>query len=197
MNSKPPRLHALATEAQSAPVQVPLRAGRFEQLWAAAETRVAVFLRATVFSRTDRQDLEQVIAQKAWTAFASFRPDQGGFTAWVLGIARNEYLHYVRSHRRARVLFNSELADQAVGELCRSEEAPPGDERPAVLRRALAELPPESRELLRWKYEQELTCGEIAARLGIQEDAVRKRLHRIRQDLKERVSGELDGDPPA
>lgn len=196
MNRAPQLDHTLEAEVQSAPVEVPLSAGRFEQLWAAAELQVAVFLGATVFSRTDRQDLGQVIAQKAWTAFASFRPDQGGFTAWVLGIARNEYLHYVRSHRRARVLFDSELADQAVGELCRSED-PSADERPAVLRRALAELAPESRDLLRLKYEQELTCGEIAARLGIQEDAVRKRLHRIRTALKERVAGGRDGDPPA
>ncbi len=56
-------------------------AGSFSELWASAEEQVAVFLRATVFSRDDRQDLEQAVAQKAWAAFGAFRPEQGSFPA--------------------------------------------------------------------------------------------------------------------
>lgn len=149
-----------------------------------------MFLRATVFSRTDRQDLGQAVAQKAWAAFSTYRPDLGSFSAWVLGIARNEYLHHVRAHRRTRVLFDSELAERAVTQLCQFE-TPPSDEWQAALRQELASLPAESRELLRLKYEEGLTCGEIAARLGQREDAVRMRLHRVRTAVKDSLSRKL------
>lgn len=161
-------------------------AGSFAELWALAEESVAVFLRATVFSRDDRQDLGQAIAQKAWAAFDAFRPEQGSFPAWVLGIARNEYLHYVRSQRRARVLFDSELADRAVAELTRFE-APDTSELQHALRQELAGLPAGQRELLRFKYAENLTCGQIAARLQLKEDTVRMRLSRTRADLKAKL----------
>jgi len=49
----------------------------------------------------------------------------------------------------------------------------------------LERLPPTDRDIVRMKYWEDLTCAEIGQRIGMQENAVRVRLHRAIQKLKQ------------
>ena len=49
---------------------------------------------------------------------------------------------------------------------------------------ALSVLGPEDRALLRLRYEEDLTQGQVAERLGIPEGTVKVRLHRVRARLR-------------
>ena len=54
----------------------------------------------------------------------------------------------------------------------------------AALRRAVDQLEPQQRELLRMVYEEGLSCASIARGDGVSEYAVRDRLYRIHKKLK-------------
>jgi RNA polymerase sigma factor (sigma-70 family) len=59
----------------------------------------------------------------------------------------------------------------------------------------LEQLPPADRDIVRMKYWQELTCAEIGERVGLQENAVRVRLHRALQKLKQASGATGEGQP--
>lgn len=54
----------------------------------------------------------------------------------------------------------------------------------AALRRAVDQLEPQQKELLRMVYEEGCTCASIAREDGVSEYAVRDRLYRIHKKLK-------------
>ncbi len=155
----------------------------FQQLWATAEGRVRIFLRAAVSSREDRRDLLQTIAQQALASYHRYCPRKGSFAAWLLGIARNEYLHFVRSRARAPVLFDSNLADRAL-ELLGGDDQNEDLDLEDRLYAEIDRLPSGQYELLRMKYAENLTCKEIGTRLSLTEEVVKMRISRIRADLK-------------
>jgi RNA polymerase sigma-70 factor (ECF subfamily) len=49
---------------------------------------------------------------------------------------------------------------------------------------ALSKLRPEERTLIHLRYVEDLTQGEVAARLGVPEGTVKVRLHRVRARLR-------------
>ncbi len=59
----------------------------------------------------------------------------------------------------------------------------------------LEQLPPTDRDIVRMKYWDELTCAEIGQRLDMQENAVRVRLYRAIQRLKQVCGVTGEGQP--
>ena len=75
-------------------------------------------------------------------------------------------------------------------------EEPPAPIPPSSLKETLpAHLPDEDQQVLTWRYEHQLSCREIALRLGISEGACRMRLHRLLQKYKTFLDS-LDNDHP-
>jgi RNA polymerase sigma-70 factor (ECF subfamily) len=66
-----------------------------------------------------------------------------------------------------------------------------GEEEKSVLRRCLQRLPEKSRQLVDWHYYLELSSVEIATRIGMNADAVRRALFRQRQQLRKCMQGFL------
>jgi RNA polymerase sigma-70 factor (ECF subfamily) len=110
--------------------------------------------------------------------------DPGAFPAWCRKVAHNFVLHYWRSRRRAKEMPSEryfeivELAFQATD----AEE-----EIWAARRRAMAacieQLTAEDRELLSWRYGQELDSEAIAQRRRRTASAIRMAFQRIRRLL--------------
>ena len=67
----------------------------------------------------------------------------------------------------------------------------PTDQRADALEDCLGEVPEQARLLLRLRYTDGLACGEVAARLGLNLDAVYKRLSRLHLTLRQCVEGKL------
>jgi RNA polymerase sigma-70 factor (ECF subfamily) len=95
--------------------------------------------------------------------------------AWLLGIARNVARRF---HRRVRLRRTEPLGDLA---------QPPAEEdaRLEEMRRAIASLPPELREVIELRLSEDLSYAEIAASLGIPDGTVRSRLHRAVSSLRD------------
>lgn len=115
------------------------------------------------------------------------------FRGWLYQIARHAALDWLRRCDRAVVRPTATLPE--TGE----ERRGPGDavlsaERIAAVRKALDELPPSQREALRLRIEEDLDHAQIAARLGINRQAVEVRLCKGRAALRERLAEIFEGD---
>ena len=96
--------------------------------------------------------------------------------AWLLGVARRVLANHRRGERR-----RDGLADRLARELTAVPVERDGDE---VVRRALAQLSEEDRELLLLAGWEGLAPAEIAKATGTLAVTVRSRLHRARRRLR-------------
>jgi len=118
---------------------------------------------------------------------------------WVLRLATNEALNWLRARRRERerVLGGAAgaaaLASAAGGP--DPEAAALGSERRAAVRAALARLPARPRLLLTLRFYDELSYQEIGAQTGQTANAVGVQLLRARRRLRDelRRGGHADG----
>lgn len=153
----------------------------FDELYRQNEERIWRFLVRLSGRRDDAADL----FQETWIQAArhAHRLEPGSRLApWLYTIARN-------AHRSARrfVLFDFRKRDALALE---PREGPATPEAEAETRRlaqrvdeALGALTDAHREVLLLAIVEGLSHGEIAAVLGVREDAVRKRLSRARAEL--------------
>jgi RNA polymerase sigma-70 factor (ECF subfamily) len=130
----------------------------------------------------DREDAEEAAQEallRAWRHRASRR--SANWLPWVRVIARNEALRIAA--RRAR-FAQREVHQQ--GEALDADSAPDldGVAEALSLGALLRPLTQHERDLLRLRYEEDLTNPEIARRLGMPEGTVKVRLHRLRGRLK-------------
>ena len=172
------------------------RRGRFE-----AEVLVHLdaayrFARWLGRSEADAEDVVQEAMLRAWRAFDALRePDA---KAWLLAIVRNCAASLQRrEQRRAQVPLPEEHDADAAALVAPSgdpESAAAQLEQRRVLRRLLAELPEEQREVLVLRELEELNYREIAAVIGVPIGTVMSRLARARGALKVLWMGRTEGE---
>lgn len=131
--------------------------------------------------------------QNVWLKLArhaSTLRDDSNLRAWLLTVARREYL----SFRRAQALDLSRLL---VLGLAQNEPAEhPADSDARALGAALDQLSDADREVLLLCAGSGLDSAALAATLGISGVALRKRLARARQRLAERLDAEAEEPRP-
>ncbi|MDP9372214.1 MAG: RNA polymerase sigma factor [Chloroflexota bacterium] len=148
---------------------------------------------------TVAEDLAQETLIEAWRHEARLH-DLAGRGAWLAAIARNVCRRWLRRQGRERarmvrptpvqerdqrqVLEDLAGADTLEADLERAELA-------MLLDRALALLPPVSRQILVARYLEETPQAEVAVRLGLSEGAVAVRLHRGKLALRRVLATEL------
>jgi RNA polymerase sigma-70 factor (ECF subfamily) len=135
--------------------------------------------------RADAEDAAQAAVLRAWRHRASCR-DPSAPGPWVRSIARREAIR--AASRRGR---------QAWEDLDHERLASPDEpDRPASLdvRRALAGLSPQDREIFVRHYWAGQSCDETAAAIGMPAGTIKVRLHRgrrrLRADLEARTAQE-------
>lgn len=157
------------------------------------------YLRAILRDRTAVDDVFQETLVTAWRTLDRFDHDRP-FAPWLRGIARNHALAHFRKARRVplaceeAVLAHLDTRLDAIGRR-------PGDtweEKLEALDDCLDRLPDETRTMLDWHYQLELTTERIAERIDSNRETVKKRLQRARARLLDclRHKGVLDGDGP-
>jgi RNA polymerase sigma-70 factor, ECF subfamily len=147
--------------------------------------RVYRFLRMRCSSPDEAADLTQQVFLKMAEALPRYRERGVPFAAWLFRIARNAAIDHAR-RQRGTVPWES-----------LTESAAPDDVEAWVLDREararvgalLAGLSSDERELLSLRFAAGLSSREIAAVVGGSEAAVKKRLTRTIQRLKEQSNG--------
>lgn len=145
------------------------------------------------------EDLAQEALLEAWRSREGLREPER-FSAWLAGIARNVCLRWLR-RAGATVARTASLSDGEADEetaldawLASPETLEVELERrelATLLDRAMALLPPETREALLAHYLEEAPLAEIAERLGVRASAVAVRLQRGRLALRRVLTTEL------
>lgn len=127
----------------------------------------------------EAEDIAQDALLRAWRRRSTLR-DEACRKQWLATIVRNEAF---RQHARVRPtpVATIELREGAEDEqvLATVEQAD--------LHAALNRLSERDRQLLRLRYEEDLTQATIAHRLGIPEGTVKVRLHRVRNRLRDEI----------
>ncbi len=136
------------------------------------------------------EDLAQQTLLEAWRKADSLR-DEGVREPWLIGIARNVCLRWLRARSRNRLVTSvGDIEDEPADDYDLEVELE-RDDLARLLDRAMALLPPETRDVLIQKYVEEWPQAEVAARLGLTEGAVEARLHRGRLALRRILTTEL------
>jgi RNA polymerase sigma-70 factor (ECF subfamily) len=123
----------------------------------------------------DAEDVTQQIFAKLPTALGRFQARAVPFSAWILRVAHNAAIDFVRTRRAVpcEEVRGTEQEAESVGR-----------ERLEALRAALAVLPEDQRQVLVMRFIAGMSPGEIAEQMGRSEDAIHGLQHRGRRTLR-------------
>jgi RNA polymerase sigma-70 factor, ECF subfamily len=152
----------------------------FEELVRLTHRRVYSLAFRLVNDRSDAEDVAQEAYLRMFRGLGGFRKE-AAFETWMHRIVVNcAMTHLRRRGRFGDLLRDEERADQPVPD--RAQELTVDRDE---LSRGLAALPEGQRVALLLKDVYGLSVREIATELGIEEGAVKVRVHRARRKLKE------------
>jgi RNA polymerase sigma-70 factor (ECF subfamily) len=139
-------------------------------------------------------DLTQEAFIKAFQAIESF-DEAYPFAAWILRIASNNALNYIKrqkfqvSGEEGELVLEQQAAPKADSDPL---EALSREEMDRRYQEAVNQLPPEFKVVFVMRMHEDLSYEEIAARLRISVGTVMSRLHRARQRLVEQLKDLLE-----
>ena len=155
-------------------------------------------LGAFLLRKVGRADVVEDLVQE--TFLEAFRALQQGsrpqhFSSWLFGIAKNRAGKMLR--RKTPALFDpaDPPATPVTDPASVREEMEEATRRMADLDAALAQLPGETRDLLRMKHQRGLTCEEIGAELRRPVGTIKSLLSRAYRQLRERLSPAREDAP--
>ena len=128
---------------------------------------------------SEAEDIAQEALLRAWRRRSTLR-DTGSRKGWLAVIVRNEAF---RQHARKRPDPVSTLEAEHGAD---DERVLKTVER-ADIHAAISRLDERDRQLVRLRYDEDMTQTAIAHRLGIPEGTVKVRLHRVRAKLRRAI----------
>ena len=153
----------------------------------------------------DAQDMTQEAFLKAWKNLSTFQFDSA-FSTWLYRLASNCCLDLLRSMKRKPTVSLTAETEDEDGEIIDVADDAPSPEEEAIvsqerddLRKALALLDDEQRQILILRVVNDLSYTEIAEVLNIKEGTVKSRLSRARDNLRKKLDeiGNKIKNPPS
>jgi RNA polymerase sigma-70 factor (ECF subfamily) len=158
----------------------------FRELYEAYGPRVKAYMMRKGADAGTAEDLAQETLLTVWRKAALYAGDKGSMTTWVFAIARNLRIDRLRREVPWQELPEGRLAEASSEPL--PDEAMSEKEQRERVQAALAELPPEQKEVVSLAYLEGLSHSEIAERLGLPLGTVKSRMRiayqKIRQALE-------------
>ncbi len=141
------------------------------------------------------EDVSQEIFVRLWRKPQSYVAERGRFLTWLISVTRNRAVDEVRSRGRRQRHETASPEEQ-------ERELPAGDsidpalsaqlaEQARIVRAALAELPPEQREIIELAYFGGLTQQEISERLDQPLGTVKTRIRLGMQKLRAALAPQM------
>jgi RNA polymerase sigma-70 factor, ECF subfamily len=176
----------------------------FNELVVLYERRVYGLVFRMLGRREEAEDLSQEVFVQVFKAIDQFRGDSK-LSTWIYRIAvnlcKNRSKYLSRRHAGSTDDLDA-MVDRAplsaakgvsVGDVSRPDELVEGMQLEMVVKRAIAQVDPEFREVLILRDVEDLSYEEIGAVTGLAEGTVKSRIHRARAQLKalvEKAMGE-------
>jgi len=180
---------ALAESPGDEAVMLRIRAGETRELAELFERhnhQVYGFFYRMTGNREMSEDLVQEVFLRILRYRETYQP-KTSFSAWMYGIARNALIDTMRKRRPEAGFDDSSgpeivAREQAIDDRLRSQQ------EIEMVRRALASLPADKREVLVLARYQDLKYDEIGRILGCEPNAVKQRVFRAVKALGERFT---------
>jgi len=163
-------------------------------LLARHERELAAYVYGLVGSRADGDEILQEARVVMWKKFAGFTPGTN-FAAWGRKICLGLILNYRRSRQRARTAPAEDAFIEAVAaemDRIEAETRISPDNRSEALESCLKKLPESHRQLILWRYYEDLDIPAIARKSSRSETAVYRMLSRVRKMLLECMEKEME-----
>jgi RNA polymerase sigma-70 factor (ECF subfamily) len=154
----------------------------FTRVFAYYGPRVKAYLLRLGLASAEAEEVAQEVMVAVWRKALSFDRAQASPATWIFRIARNRRIDLFRRDQRAQLDAN-DPAFQPAGEAA-PDQAAEAAEREAQVRRAMAELPPDQRDLVRRAFYEDQSHSEIAAETGVPLGTVKSRLRLAFAKLK-------------
>lgn len=156
----------------------------FPQLLALHLPRVHRAALGLVGDEQEAREVAQEALLRAWNARDRYDPARP-FYPWLYTIVKNACRDALarRRHRAEPGLQDEHVPSPGPGPLAELGQR----EAEQAVRRALADLDPEHREILQLRHFQDLSYAEIGQVLGLPAGTVMSRLYRARQALLRRI----------
>ena len=157
---------------------------QFLSLFIRNQKRIYGFIASLVPNAVDSDDLMQETMMVMWNHFEEFKIGTD-FAAWGMAIARRKIMKY-RSARAGKLMFSEE----AVQNIMQCDEYLSGktNDYMTALQQCLNKLETKDRQVIRLRYEQEVTTRNLANAIGTTIDNVYKILSRVHLLLQRCVS---------
>jgi RNA polymerase sigma-70 factor (ECF subfamily) len=128
------------------------------------------------------EDVVQEVFLRLWTRADGFAG--GSVKSWLLTTATNLSLNAIRSRtRRERVVDRRSDPERTPAPPPGGDHDLEGAERRRAIRRAVEDLSPAKREVVRLVHLERMELRRVAEELGIPLGTVKSRLHHARRDL--------------
>ncbi|MDE1970065.1 MAG: sigma-70 family RNA polymerase sigma factor [Patescibacteria group bacterium] len=141
----------------------------------------------------DAEDIAQETFIKMWKKLSHYKPT-GKFTTWLLTIARNTTIDWMRKRRDYSFSeFEDEEGNNTIADRVTSEETPPDElllqaEEKRHMHMLLGQLPTLYREVVFLRYEEHLSFEEIGTILHKPANTVRSQHNRALIALRKLVA---------
>jgi RNA polymerase sigma-70 factor (ECF subfamily) len=144
------------------------------------------------------EDISQEIFVRLWRKPDSYVAERGRFLTWLISVTRNRAVDEVRARGR-RQRYETASPEQQERELPATEAIDPAlnaqlAEQRRVVRAALADLPPEQRQVIELAYFGGFTQQEIADRLAQPLGTVKTRIRLGMQKLRGALAPEMGSE---
>ncbi|HLI67255.1 MAG TPA: sigma-70 family RNA polymerase sigma factor [Caulobacteraceae bacterium] len=146
----------------------------FTRVFAHYAPRVKAYLLRLGLDAAQGEEVTQEVMVAVWRKAASFDRAQASAATWIFRIARNRRIDVFRRDQRAQLDAHDPALIPAPE--AQPDHAAEASEREALVRRAMAELPPEQLDLVRRAFYEDLSHSEIAASTGVPLGTVKSRL---------------------
>jgi RNA polymerase sigma-70 factor (ECF subfamily) len=137
----------------------------------------------------EAEDLTQDIFLKVFKSLDTF-DRRANFQTWLISVSRNLCIDHYRSVRKERETIDRDVDASALSPVApdlNALSALERNDRVALLKQALDELPPSLRTAVLLRDIQELSYQEIAVQLKLPEGTVKSRINRGRTELSLRI----------
>lgn len=180
------------TDAKLVEVYLAGRDKAFEKLYKRYERPLFSFILKFVNDRKSAEDLFQQTWMKVINGLPKYE-EKGKFSSWLFGIANNCCIDHVRKVSRARV--DESASAEGVDRLPGGDGNPERDlmkrEQQEWLKKAIAKLPEEQRQVVLLRLHGEMPFKEIARTLDSPLNTVLGRMHYAVQNLRKMMEEEF------
>lgn len=159
----------------------------FNKLMDRYKRQIFTLILRMVRNRDDAEDLAQETFIKAYRHLSAYDAKYP-FITWLFKIAHNTTIDFLRAHRTELLSIDDE--DSPVEDECADQsflESIDTLSDGPMINKALDTLPPQYREILILRHQQELSYQEISQALELPEGTVKIRLFRARNLLKNKL----------